>query len=122
MLNYLNTEERHIRKELEKVKGFPHWRYQFVRGSTTYKSFLLYVAPAIWVQEVAYRNGQWMAGTKWRGTLHFFSHLEDALFYAERLEELPIQIKKPIRGSYQQRHSPIVTRDSCEEERLRPED
>jgi hypothetical protein len=57
-----------------------------------------------------------------KGTLRFFSHLEDALFYAERLASLPIEIKKPGRGVLQPRHAPIVTRDAAVEEKLRRED
>jgi hypothetical protein len=122
MLRKLNTEELQTRKELEKVKEYPRWRYQFVRGSNTYKTFLLYTSPRIWVEEVAHRNGLWMAGTKWRGTLRFFTHLEDALFYAERLAVLPIEIKKPAWGVLSRRHAPITTRDAAVEERLRRDD
>jgi hypothetical protein len=122
MLQRLNTEELQIRRGLEKVKEYPRWRYQFVRGSTTYQTFLLYTAPRLWVEEVAFRNGLWMTGTKWRGSLRFFSHLEDALFYAERLADLPIEIKKPARGVLQPRHAPIGTRDAAVEERLRRDD
>jgi len=103
MIYNLNTEERQIRRGREQVKEYPHWRYQFVRGSTNYKTFLLYSRPGSWGEEVAWRDGLWMAGTKWRGTLRFFSHLEDALFYAERLANAPIQIKKPGRGVIQPR-------------------
>jgi hypothetical protein len=114
----MNTEELQLRRGLEKVKEYPRWRYQFVRGSTTYKTFLLYAAPRLWVEEVAFRNGLWMAGVKWRETLRFFTHLEDALFYAERLARLNIQVEKPARGVLQQRHAPITTRDLSEEERF----
>lgn len=122
MIYNLNTEERQIRRGLEKVKEYPHWRYKFVRGCTNYKTFLFYIAPTIWVEEVAWRNGMWMTGTKWRGTQRFFSHLEDALFYAERLQNRVIEIKKPGRGVLQPRHAPIVMRDAAVEEKLRRED
>lgn len=113
MIEKLNAEETQIRRRLEKAKEYPRWRYQFVRGSTTYKTFLLYTKPAIWIEEVAHRDGMWMAGRKSRGTLRFFSHLEDAMFYAERLADLPIQVYRPVRGMLPARHAPITGRGFC---------
>jgi hypothetical protein len=121
MIYNLNKEESQIRRGLEKVREYPHWRYPFVTGSNAYKTFLLYTSPRTWVEEVAWRDGMWMGGSKWRGTRRFFSHLEDALFYAERLAGLPIQIKRPEKGILPQRHAPISIRDLAEEERLRRE-
>jgi hypothetical protein len=122
MLETLNAEEDQLRRKLEKVKEYPRWRYKFVRGSTNYKTFLLYTRPTLWIEEVAHRNGLWMAGLKWRGTLRLFSHLEDALFYAERLANLPIRVGIPVKGRLPARHSPINGRNICSEDRKRWDD
>jgi hypothetical protein len=112
----LRLKERRIREELEDVSGFPHWRYQ-AGGSTAYKNFKLYTRPGVWEQEVIKRAYWWTVGDP--PNVKFFTFLEDALFYVERLQNLPIRIIKPGRGVTQPRHAPIVTRNAAVEEEAR---
>jgi len=107
----LTEKEQAIRKGLYRGRSYPQWKYD---SSTM--GFLYYVHPRRWIQEVnKCRDNTWWVE---EGGRHF-NRLDDALFYAERLVNAPIQIKKPGRGVRQPRHAPFTTQNLAEEERLR---
>jgi len=109
----LTEKEQAIRNSLKGRRPYPQWKYD----STT-MGFLYYIHPHRWIQEVnkTLDNRWWVE----EGALHF-NRLEDALFYAERLVNASVEIKKPGRGVCQPRHAPIATRDAAVEEKLRRE-
>jgi hypothetical protein len=85
----LTPGEDIIRCRVEKTKGFPRWRYHNpTPKNVSHKTFLYYTKPGVWVQEVSKCreiHELWKAGVKFRGTLHLFSDLQDALDYGEKL-------------------------------------
>lgn len=75
----LTEEEKRIKRELGRVRGFPRWR--FLNGH-----FLYCLYGYHWYDEVAHRgNTLWSAGEKKDGTYREFDNLLAALLYTEQL-------------------------------------
>jgi hypothetical protein len=78
-------EEKRIKRDLLKRRGFPRWR--FLNGN-----FLYCLYGYHWYDEVVHQgNHRWSAGEKKNGTYREFHRLQDAIQYAEKLSTPRLQ-------------------------------